>query len=285
MRYCTNAACPAQLKQRVHHFVSRGAMDIAGLGDKLADRFVDLGMIGDVADIYRLDWDQLKDLERLGEKSAENLRLAVERSKNRPLARLINALGIRHIGERSAGLLADRYGSIDALAAAEMEEINAIGGIGAILAQSAFDFFHEPRNLAVIAKLKESGVRTADERSTGSGGNERPLAGKTFVLTGRLETMTRPQAEERLRRAGAGISGSVSKKTAYVVAGEEPGSKADRARELGVPIIGEDELVALLAGNAAPPAPNGAHDSGATEAPPSEDDPSADRARGQERLA
>jgi DNA ligase (NAD+) len=284
MRYCTNAACPAQLKQRVHHFVSRGAMDIAGLGDKLADRFVDLGLIGDVADLYRLDWEQLKDLERLGEKSAENLRAAVERSKTRPLARLINALGIRHIGERSAALLAEHYGSLDALAAAEVEEINAIGGIGAVLAQSAYDFFHEPRNLEVIAKLKESGVRTADERPAGARSGERPLAGKTFVLTGRLEGMTRPQAEERLRRAGAGISGSVSKKTAYVVAGEDPGSKADRARELGVPIIGEAELVALLAGNPAPPSADGAQDPEATDAPTRDEEASPEQARGQERL-
>ena len=247
MRYCTNAACPAQLKQRVAHFVGRGAMDIAGLGERLANRFVDLGWIEDVADLYNLDWDAVAELERLGEKSAANLREGIEQSKTRPLARLIFALGILHIGERAAGLLADRFGSLAALAAASEEEINAVGGIGAILARSAYDFFHEPRNLEVIAKLEAAGVRTADDRGPARNG-ALPLASKSFVLTGRLTTMSRPRAEERLRQAGATVSGSVSKKTSYVVAGEEPGSKADRARELKVPIIGEDELAALLDG-------------------------------------
>ena len=247
MRYCTNAACPAQLKQRVQHFVGRNAMDIAGLGGKLVDRFVELGWVNDVADLYTLDWEAVAQLERLGEKSAENLRAGIEKSKTRPLARLIFGLGIRHIGERAAGLLADRFGSLAALAAASEEEINAVGGIGGILARSAYDFFHEPRNLEVIAKLEAAGVRTTDERTATRNG-ALPLAGKTFVLTGRLATMTRPQAEERLRQAGATVSGSVSKKTSYVVAGEEPGGKADRARELKVPVVSEDELLALLDG-------------------------------------
>jgi DNA ligase (NAD+) len=246
MRYCTNAACPAQLKEHLHHFVSRTAMDIGGLGGKLIDRFVDLGLIRDMADLYALDWDQIATLERLGEKSAANLKEAVEASKTRPLARLINALGIRHVGERTAGLLADRFGSLDRLMSASLEEINAIGGIGGVLAQSVYDFFQEPRNRAIIAKLQAAGVRTADDRTGDTTNGLAHLAGKTFVLTGRLETMSRPQAEERLRRAGATVSGSVSKKTSYVVAGEEAGSKADRARELKVPIIGEHELLALL---------------------------------------
>jgi DNA ligase (NAD+) len=221
-------------------------MDIGGLGSKLIDRFVDLGLIRDMADLYALDWEQIATLERLGEKSAANLKEAVEASKTRPFARLINALGVRHVGERTAGLLADRFGSLARLANASLEEINGIGGIGEILAKSVFDFFQEPRNREIIAKLEAAGVRTADDRSGDTSNGVAHLAGKTFVLTGRLETMTRPQAEERLRRAGATVTGSVSKKTSYVVAGEDAGSKADRARELKVPIIGEHDLVALL---------------------------------------
>lgn len=250
MRYCPNAECPAQLKELVHHFVSRGAMDIGGLGERLADRFVDLDWIKDVADIYTLDWDEIAKLEGLGEKSAQNLRDSVEASKQQPLARLIFALGIRHIGERSARLLADRFGSLEALEAASVDEINAIGGIGRVLAESVVAWFAEPKNRHVIEKLVAAGVRTSDPREEGKAHTSH-LAGKSFVLTGRLATMSRPEAEERLRRAGAAVSGSVSKKTSYVVAGEDAGSKADRARELNVPIITEGEMLALLAGQIA----------------------------------
>ena len=247
MRYCTNAACPAQLKQRLHHFVGRGAMDIAGLGEKLTDRFVDLELVRDVADLYALDWERIAQLERLGEKSSENLRLAVERSKERPLPRLLVALGIRHVGDRSARFLAERFGSTDALAAAECDEIAAVFGIGPILAQSVFDFFREPRNLAVIDKLKAAGVRTADEPTAGGAGGT-ALAGKTVVLTGRLSSLTRPQAEEALRRAGATVGSSISKKTAFLVAGEDAGSKAERAQALQVPNHAQEDLIALLYG-------------------------------------
>ncbi len=253
MRYCSNAACPAQLKQRVHHFVSRGAMDIAGLGEKLADRFVDLGWIIDVADVYSLPWDEVSALEGLGEKSTTNLRRSLEASKERPLARLIVALGIRHIGERSARLLAERYGSLERLAKADVAEINAIGGIGEVLATSVADFFGEPRNVAVIDKLERAGVRTTDAGDSSMNAPQ-PLLGTTIVITGRLEALTRPDAEERLRRAGATVSGAVSKKTTYLVSGADPGSKADRARELGVVLIDETEMLRLLAGDAEPSA-------------------------------
>ena len=244
MRYCTNAACPAQLKEHLHHFVSRTAIDIAGMGSKLTDRFVVLGWVKDAADLFLLPWEEVAQLEGLGEKSAANLREAIEESKQRPLARLINALGIRHVGERTASLLADRFGSIDRLMIATLEEINAIGGIGEVLAASVFSFFQDPTNHAIVEKLRSAGVRVEDERvSREINAN---VAGKTFVLTGRLETLTRPQAEERLRQAGANVSGSVSKKTSYVVAGEEAGSKADKARELGVPIITEGDMMAML---------------------------------------
>lgn len=247
MRYCTNSACPAQLKEHLHHFVSRTAMDIAGMGDKLTDRFVELGWVKDAADLYRLPWDEIASLEGLGEKSAANLKAGVEASKARSLAKVINALGIRHIGERSASLLADRFGSLDAIGAASLEEISSVGGIGEVLANSVQAFFAEPANQTLIEKLKSSGVTVSEER----GATSTPvlLAGKTFVLTGRLETLTRPLAEERLRQAGATVTGSVSKKTTYVVAGEDAGSKADRARELGVAIITEQEMLALLNGD------------------------------------
>jgi DNA ligase (NAD+) len=244
MRYCTNSACPAQLKEHLHHFVARTAMDIDGLGSKLTDRFVDLGWIGDIADVYRLDWEAVSQLEGLGEKSAANLQAAVETSKSRSLARVVNALGIRHVGERTAGLLADRFGSIDAMTAASEEDINAVGGIGTVVAASIHNFFADERNRVVIEKLRAAGVRMAEEKQRRNGTAH--LTGQTIVLTGRLTTMSRPQAEELLRQAGANVTGSVSKKTTMVIAGEDAGSKADRARELGIPIVSEEELIAML---------------------------------------
>ena len=252
MRYCTNAACPAQLVQRVSHFVGRRAMDIDGLGEKLARRFVDLGLISDVADLYALDWDRIATLEGLGVKSAANLERAVERSKDRPLARLLFALGIRHIGERSAALLADRFSSLGTLSRATGDEIHAVAGIGPVLAKSVFDFFHEPRNQELIAKLRSHGVRTEDVSPATGGNGHQPLLGQTVVVTGRLDSMTRAEAESRLRRAGANVAGSVSKKTSVVVAGNDPGSKAARARELDIQIIDEAALEALLRGEALP---------------------------------
>ena len=246
MRYCTNSACPAQLKEHLHHFVGRTAMDIDGLGSKLTDRFVDLGWLKDVADIYNLDWEAVAGLEGLGEKSASNLKTAVETSKQRSLGRVLNALGIRHVGERTASLLADRFGSIDALIAASLEDINSVSGIGDVVAESIHRFFQEEHNLTVVEKLRAAGVRLEDPRQDGVANGH--LIGKTFVLTGRLESMTRPAAEEALRRAGATVAGSVSKKTTLVIAGEDAGSKADKARSLGVPIAGEEALAEILSG-------------------------------------
>jgi DNA ligase (NAD+) len=160
---------------------------------------------------------------------------------------LINALGIRHVGERTAGLLADRFGSIDNLMAASLDEINSVAGIGEVVARSVYDFFQEPRNQTILEKLRVAGVRLQDGGGKPKAGSQ--LSGLTFVLTGRLEKLTRPEAEERLRRAGANVAGSVSKKTSYVVAGEEAGSKADRARELGVPIIDEQRMLSMLDGS------------------------------------
>jgi DNA ligase (NAD+) len=252
-RYCTNSACPAQLKRHVEHFVGRGAMDIEGLGERLASRFVDLGMIQDLGDIYFLDWAAVANLEGLGELSAENLRDAIEASKDRSVERLIYALGIQFVGERSSRLLADRFHSIANLMAADLETIDSVPGIGPVQAQAVFDFFHTPENLAVLDKLRTAGVRMVDEDG-GSGPASGVLAGKSVVLTGRLSQMTRAEAEEALRRAGANVAGSVSKKTTVVFAGEDAGSKADRARELGVPILGEEDLLSILQGA---PLPNG----------------------------
>jgi DNA ligase (NAD+) len=252
-RYCTNSACPAQLKRHVHHFVARGAMDIEGLGEKLADRFVDLGMIRDVGDIYSLDWARIAELEGMGELSASNLREAVAASKDLPLERLIFGLGIPFVGERSSRLLADRFHSMDNLIAADVETIDSVPGIGLVQAQGVYDFLKTQENQAVITKLRVAGVRMVDD-DAGDGPASGPLAGKTVVLTGRLSTMTRADAESALRRAGANVAGSVSKKTCAVFAGEDAGSKADRARELGVPVLDERTLQDVLRGA---PIPNG----------------------------
>ena len=247
-RYCSNPECPERLRQELLHFVSRGAMDINGLGDRLITRFIDLGVIHDAADIYRLDWDAVSQLDRMGEKSAARLRDAVEDSKDRPLPRLIFALGMLHIGDRAARLLAERFGSLEALSRASAEEIANIGGIGKVLGDSVVAWFGEERNRRLVAKLAEAGVKTA-EAGTDSVTSSL-LAGESFVLTGRLETLSRPEAEEQLRRAGAAVTSSVSKKTTYLVAGADAGSKEARARDLGTRIITEEQLRHLLAGNA-----------------------------------
>ena len=245
-RYCSNPECPERLRQELLHFVSRGAMDINGLGDRLITRFIDLGMIHDAADIYRLDWDAVSQLDRMGEKSAARLCEAVEGSKDRPLPRLIFALGMLHIGERAARLLAERFGSLEALSTASAEEIANIGGIGKVLGDSVVAWFGEEHNRRLVAKLTESGVHTADAATDSAASSL--LAGESFVLTGRLDSFTRSDAEEQLRRAGAAVTSSVSKKTTYLVAGADAGSKEARARELGTKIITEEQLRRLLDG-------------------------------------
>lgn len=246
MRYCTNASCPAQLKERIHHFVSRAAMDIEGLGDKLADRFVDLDWVHDVSDIYHLDAGKIAELEGFGEKSAQNLMDAIEKSKQQPLWRLIHGLGIRHVGERTAQLVADRFGSMDALMAATQEQIADIPGIGDVVAASVYDFAQEERNKALVQRLADAGLTVAEDRDEQAGA--RPLEGLTLVLTGKLDTMTRPEAEAALRSAGANVTSSVSKKTSAVIAGADAGSKADKAKQLGVPLLGEGDIQSLLDG-------------------------------------
>ncbi len=248
MVYCTNISCPAQLRERIKHYVSRDAMDIEGLGERNVDRFADLGFLQDVADIYALERDALITLERLGEKSVDNLLLAIAQSKDRPFARLVFALGIRHVGERSAGLLAAHFRTMNALSVAAPEEIAQVNGIGAIIARSIADFFAEAQNRALIEKLRAAGVRMADDAPTAPVGPQ-PLMGRTYVLTGRLESMSRPQAEARLQALGATTTGTVTKKTSAVIVGVEPGSKAERAQTLKVPVLDEADLLALLQDN------------------------------------
>jgi len=248
MVYCTNISCPAQVRERIKHYVSRDAIDIEGLGERNVDRFADLGLLQDVADIYGLEREKLITLERLGEKSVDNLLLAISESKDRPFARLVFALGIRHVGERSAGLLAAHFRTMDALSAAAPEEIAQVNGVGAIMARSIADFFAEAQNRTLIEKLRMAGVRMADEAQAAPVGSQ-PLAGMTYVLTGRLEGMSRPQAEARLQALGATTTGTVTKKTSAVIVGTEPGSKAERAQTLKVPILDEAGLLALLEGN------------------------------------
>src|SRR5712691_522969 len=240
---CLNSACPAQLKERLRHFGSRRAMDIEHLGEKVIEQLVDRGLVKDFADLYTLTVDRLADLERLGDKSAENLVRAIDASRTRGLARLLNALGIRLVGERVAQLLAARFGSLERLAQAPDAELAEVHGVGEAIARSVRAFFDDPTNSALIKRLKEVGVVTAEPEAAAG---PKPLAGKTFVLTGTLRTLTRDAARERIERLGGRVAGVVSKKTNYVVVGEAGGSKADDARRLGVTMLDESEFLALV---------------------------------------
>jgi DNA ligase (NAD+) len=249
---CPNfGICPAQLVRRVEHWVSRGAMDIVGIGERQAQFFVERGFVKDVADLYRLTREDLADLEGYGEKKIANLLAAIEDSKRRSLARLITGLGIRFVGEVVAQALAEHFGSLDALADATEEQIDAIDGIGPAIAQSVAQFFAVPANRALAQKLKEVGVQTAAPARRIQAGDG--LAGKTFVVTGTLPSMTREQAEELIKAHGGKVAGSVSKKTSFLLAGADPGgTKLSKAQELGVPLLDEAGLVALLGGDQSP---------------------------------
>lgn len=234
--------CPAQRKESILHFAARRAMDIDGLGEKLVDQLVDRGLVQDVADLYRLGVEDLASLERMAEKSAQNLAHAIEKSKKTTLARLIYALGIRHVGESTAKLLADGFGSLEALLRAREEDLLTVPGVGPVVAESISRFFAEPHNQKVIQKLLEAGVCPRGEEE----GLRKPLAGKTFVLTGRLASLTRDEASLQLQALGAKVSSSVSAKTDYVVSGEDAGSKLEQARALKVNILDEEAFLALL---------------------------------------
>jgi DNA ligase (NAD+) len=244
MAYCPNAVCPAQIRERLSHFSSRGAMDIEGLGYKLCAALVDAGLAHDVGDLYALTAEQLLTLPRTGDKLVSNLIANIERSKARPFARVLYALGIRFVGGQNAQLLADATGDIDSLAAMSAAELESIEQIGPTIAASVASFFAQPQNRDVIDKLRRSGVNLRGERRAPSATG--PLTGKTFVLTGTLPALTREDATALIVGAGGKVSGSVSKKTDYVVAGEAAGSKLAKAESLGVKIIDEAELRALL---------------------------------------
>jgi DNA ligase (NAD+) len=244
---CTGGLyCPAQRKQSLLHFASRRAMDIDGLGEKLVDQLVDQGLVKTPVDLYRLDVPTLARLERMGEKSAQKLIAAIDRSRHTTLARFIYALGIRNVGEATARDLAHHFGSLDALMNADEAALMAVPDIGPVVAESIRQFFAEPHNRQVIAGLRRVGVTWPERREASA---RTALTGKTFVLTGTLASMTRDEARERIEAAGGRVSASVSKKTDYVVAGSEPGSKLARARELGVPVLDEAGFLALLGEN------------------------------------
>lgn len=236
--------CPAQRKQAILHFASRRAMDVEGLGDKLVDQLVDHALVHTLSDIYRLDLATLSGLERMAERSAQNILDALEKSKATSLARFIYALGIRNVGEATAKDLARHFGNLQALQAADTEQLLQVPDVGPIVAESIRDFFSEHHNREVITQLIEAGVHWQDTagKTTATG----HLSGKTLVLTGTLPTMSRDAAKELIEAAGGKVSGSVSKKTDYVVAGAEAGSKLDKAQELGVAILDEAGLLALL---------------------------------------
>jgi len=227
------------------HFVSRSAMNIEGLGEALIRQLVDTGLVKDAADIYHLTAETLEELERMGKKSAAKLMEQIARSKQNEVWRLLNALGIRHVGERGAQVLADHFGSVEAIEAAPVEELQEVHEVGPVMAESVRSWFDEPRNGTLVQRLREAGVRTVGERKVAPKG-PRPLAGQTFVLTGTLASMSREDAAARLQALGGKVTGSVSKKTSYVVVGADPGSKLEKARELGVPTLDEAAFLGLI---------------------------------------
>jgi DNA ligase (NAD+) len=240
---CMNTACPAQLKERLRHFGSRRAMDIEHLGEAVLEQLVDRGLVKDFADLYRLTVPQLAELERLAEKSAQNLVGAIEGSKRRGLARLLNALGIRMVGERVARLLAMRFGSLDRLAAASEDALAETHGIGPTIAASVRKFFDDESNRRILDDLGRLGVDLTERMATADG--PKPLAGKTLVITGTLASLSREAARELVEALGGRVTSSVTRKTDYVVVGEAPGGKADDARRLGVPVLDEAAFQAL----------------------------------------
>jgi DNA ligase (NAD+) len=240
---CVNAACPAKRKESLLHFAGRHAMNIDGLGDKIVDQLVDKGLVKDVADLYALKKDPVAGLERMAEKSAQNLLEEIEASKKNSLARLIYALGIQFVGERTGQLLAEHFSSLEELATAKEEQLIEVPEVGPKVAASIAEFFSEPANLKLIKKLNKAGVHpTAEKRKVKSD----KFAGKSFVFTGGLANRSREEAGEIVQQHGGKVSGSVSKKTDYVVVGTDPGSKHDKAKELGVTILTETELEKLL---------------------------------------
>ncbi len=245
--YCSNLACPERVARQIEYFVARGQMDIEGLGERGVRQLLDAGLIKDEADLFSLEAEDVAKLEGYADKSIQNLLNNIQAAKDRPLDRVVMALGIPGVGSTVAKLLVRRYPSLDALMAASVDDLDAIAGIGPSTAQTVVDWFNVPRNRMIVDKLRAAGVRmVADQTATATQESD-GLAGLTFVLTGTLLTMTRDQAAALIESCGGKVSGSVSKKTSYVVAGEAAGSKLDKAQQLGVPVIDEDGLKALIA--------------------------------------
>jgi DNA ligase (NAD+) len=240
---CINSNCPARLRETLLHFVARGVMDIDGMGDALVDQLIARGLVDGIAGIYQLSEDKLLELERMGKKSAAKIIENIDRSRSRPLARVLNGLGIPFVGERTAQLLSNHFGSLDDIAKASETELQEVTEVGPKVAASIRDFFAEDRNRQLIENLRAAGLQFTAEIIRKKEG---PLAGKTFVLTGTLPTLSREEAKERIEAAGGKVSGSVSAKTHYVVAGEEAGSKLDKARSLNIPVLDEAGLFAIL---------------------------------------
>jgi DNA ligase (NAD+) len=245
-RRCLNVSCPAQIEERLKHFARRQAMDIEGLGDSLVRQLVEKGLVRDFADLYHLRVEDLSALERMADKSARNLLEQVERSRSRELRQLLFGLGIRFVGERAAQILAHAFSSIDALAAASGEEIEAQYEIGPVVARSVYEWFRDPANLRLVERLKEAGLSTEEAEGAET---SRALQGQQFVLTGTLDSMTRDEAKAAIESRGGRVTSSVSRKTSAVVVGRDPGSKADKARSLEVRLLDEEGFQKLLAGS------------------------------------
>ena len=249
MHRCTNTACPSQALERIKHFVSRGAMDIDGVGEKLCQALFEAGLVKDAADLYYLTKEQLLGLERMADKSASNVLNSIEKSKDRPLARVIFALGILHVGEQYAELLAERFNSIDDLAKASQEDLSNIKSIGPKIAESIVAFFRQEGNRQLVKKLEKAWEKPESEKVEKVGEGlvpSLPLAGQEFVLTGKLESLSRPEAETKIKALGGKAGSDVTRKTSYVVMGTDPGSKLAKAEKLGIKTINEAEFLKLL---------------------------------------
>jgi DNA ligase (NAD+) len=240
---CVNASCPARLRETLLHFSARGVMDIDGLGDALVDQLLARGLVHSVADLYQLTIPQLLELERMGEKSASKIIKNIEKSRSQPLARLLNGLGIPFVGERTAQLLAGHFGDLDDIAGASVEQLEEVTEVGPKVAESIRQFFGEKQNRQLLEALRAAGLQFKGEKQAKKSG---PLSGLTFVITGTLPSLKREEAKARIEEAGGKVAGSVSTKTSYLLAGDDAGSKLDKAKDLNVPVLDEDGLFAML---------------------------------------